>query len=212
MARWIKTSLVLALAAATALVGVVATGATAKRKPPSCLRGGAVLSIAQLNTQLVHFKHKPGRRGDDALLACWRPTGERGKIRPQVFVGDQLEILEGRWVGGWTTRSTANGERRTAFVYDAELQQTVHRSTACNDAPSGVDAVAFLPYGGMAFACKRLLIFMDRTEYIPRELEPPGTNVLSVAFSHFHRVARLFWTIEGDPPVTKSIRLDGKGP
>jgi hypothetical protein len=218
MSRCIKTSLVLAVA--SALVAVVATGASAKRNRPSCYRGGAILVQAESTTRIVHFKHKPGRRGDDALLACWEPTGRRHKIVPEVFVGTQLEVVEGRWVGGLVTRDTAKANggatlSTTAFVYDAELQKTVHRSTACNDSPHrvggdafvGVDSVAFLPYGGMAFACDRLLLFRDRTAYAPEELEPPGTPILSVAFSRYHRVARLFWTIERDPPVTKSIRL-----
>jgi hypothetical protein len=209
MSRCIKTLLVLALA--TAPVAVSATGASAKRKRPSCYRGGAVLVMAQYTTQIVHFRYKTGsRRGHDALLACWAPTGRRRKISPQVFVGNQLEIVEGRWVGGLAFRNTAKqpgfgGDITTAFVYDAQLGKTVHRSTECNDV--GVDSVAFLPYGGMAFACNRLLLYRTPDEYVPHELEPPGTPILSVAFSHYHRVARLFWTIEGDPPVTKSIRL-----
>jgi hypothetical protein len=221
MTRRIPLVTVLALAVTAALAA--SPIAAAKRKPPSCTRGGATLVAAEGKTRIVRVKHKPGKQRTrvDALLACWTSTGKRGEILREEDFGDdfqertQFEILDGRWIGAYELHTGGISESATALVYDAYNRKTVHKSagTAC-DADrgdfSGVDDVAFLPNGGMAFACNRLLMFKNRDSATAQELEPAGTFVLSLAVSQFHRGfgPRLYWTIEsGNQQTTKSLPL-----
>ena len=218
MTRRLTTAV--ALAVVSALVAVPA--ASAKRKPPSCYRGGATLVAADGKTRIVRVKHKPGkqRTRDDALLACWTSTGKRGEILREQDFGDdfrestQFQIVDGRWIGAFEDHEGGVTESTSALVYDAYNRKTLHTSAACDVERgdlTGIDDVAFLPNGGMAFACNRLLMFKDRSSTTPQELEPPGTFVLSLAVSLIHHGfgPRLYWTIEGanNQQTTKSLPL-----
>jgi hypothetical protein len=216
MTRRTTTAAVLAIAA---LLVAGAPTASAKRKPPSCYRGGATLVAADGNTRIVRVKHTPGRQRtrNEALLACWAPTGLRGEILREQDFGDDFvehtafEIVDGRWIGAFETHSGGITESTSALVYDARNRKTVHKSDACDVERgdfSGVDDAAFLPNGGMAFSCDRLLLFKDRNSTTPQELEPAGTFVLNLGVSHRHRGfgPRLYWTVErGNQQTTKSI-------
>jgi hypothetical protein len=193
--------------------------ASAKGKPPSCYRGGATFVAGEGKTRIVRVKHTPGkqRTRNEALLACWTSTGKRGEILREQDFGDDFverthfEIVDGRWIGAFETHSGGITESTSALVYDPYNRKTVHKSTACNVERgdfSGVDDAAFLPNGGMAFSCNRLLLFKNRSATTPQELEPNGTFVLSLAVSHSHRGfgPRLYWTVEsGNQQTTKSI-------
>lgn len=195
--------------------------ASAKRKPPSCYRGGATLVAADGNARVVRVKHKPpkGATSNDFLLSCWAPTGRRGKILTEREFGDdlrvqtQIEIVDGRWVGAYIDFLGGVTESTKALVYDARNHRTVHDSRACDVERgdfTGVDDVAFLPSGGMAFACSRLLMFKDAGSATTQDLEPVGTFVLNLAVAHQHRGfgPRLYWTVEvGQTQTVKSLPL-----
>ena len=199
------------------------SAASAKRKPRSCYRGGATLVAADGNARIVRVKHTPGRQRtrNEALLACWAPTGLRGEILREQDFGDdfvehtRFEIVDGRWIGAFETHTGGISESTSALVYDARNRKTVHKSTACDVERgdfTGVDDVAFLRNGGMAFACNRLLLFKDRNAATPQEIEPVGTFIINLAVSHRNRGfgPRLYWTVEsGNQQTTKSIPLGG---
>jgi hypothetical protein len=222
MTRRIPLVTVLAFAAAVALVA--STTAAAKRKPPSCTRDGATLVAAEGKVRVVRVKHTPGkqRTRNEALLACWTSTGKRGEILREQDFGDdfqertQFEIVDGRWIGAYELHSGGITESATALVYDPYNRKTVHRSagTLCDAERgdfSGPDDVAFLPNGGMALACNRLLMLKDRSSTTAQELEPNGTFVFSLGVSQHHRGfgPRLYWTVESanQQQTTKSIPL-----
>jgi hypothetical protein len=219
MSRDIKTILPAILS--VSLLALAPAGAAAKRKPPSCYRGGATLVAADGKVRIVRVKHTPGRQRtrNEALLACWTSTGKRGEILREQDFGDdfrehtQFEIVDGRWIGAFEVHEGGISESTSALVYDAYNRKTVHKAHACDVERgdfTGVDDVAFLPNGGMAFSFNRLLMFKNRNSTALQELEPTGTFVISVAVSHFRRGfgARLYWTVESaNQQTTKSIPL-----
>jgi hypothetical protein len=216
-----RTKITVFAALCVALVASAAVGTAAGRKPPSCMRDGATLVAAEGKVRIVRVKHKPGkqRTRDDALLACWTSTGRRGEILREQDFGDdfrertQFEIVDGRFIGAFEVHEGGVSESTSALVYDAYNRRTLHKSDACDVERgdfTGVDDVAFLPNGGMAFSCNRLLMFKNRNSTTPQELEPTGTFVISVAVSHLRRGfgPRLYWTIEsGNQQTTRSLAL-----
>jgi hypothetical protein len=204
-----------------ASLGALGGADVAAAKRLSCYRGGATLVAADGKVRIVRVKHKPGRQRtrDDALLACWTSTGHRGEILREQDFGDdfrertQFQIVDGRWIGAFESHEGGVSESTSALVYDALHRKTLHTSEACDVERgdlTGIDDVAFLPNGGMAFSCNRLLMFKDRNATTPQELEPQGTFVLSLAVTHFRRGAgpRLYWTVEaGNQQTTKSLAL-----
>ena len=72
---------------------------------------------------------------------------------------------------------------------------------------SGVEDAAFLPRGGLAYACGRLRIADSKGD---RELEPPGTDVrnLAVSFNTRGFNSRLYWVVvTGNVTQEKSLDL-----
>jgi hypothetical protein len=204
-----------------ASLSVLGGADTAAAKRLSCYRGGATLVAADGKVRILRVKHRPGRQRtrDDALLACWTSTGKRGEILRERDFGDdfrehtQFQIVEGRWIGAFETHEGGITESTSALVYDPYNRKTVHTSKACDVERgdlTGIDDVAFLPNGGMVFACNRLLMFKDRNSVTPQELEPAGTFVLSLAVSLIHHGfgPRLYWTVEtGNQQTAKSLAL-----
>jgi hypothetical protein len=89
-----------------------------------------------------------------------------------------------------------DAEHDEARVYDARTGRRLHDTNACGDLDedfSGVQEVVFLPHGGMAFSCERLLLYRRGSSQRPIELEPPGTFVGYLAASSSLGSFVLYW-------------------
>jgi len=121
-----------------------------------------------------------------------------------------VEIVDGRYVGVVLTGEGGVSIGVTASVFDARRAQRLHRSTACDaddDDFRGPDDVAFLPRGGMAFACGALYLFRTAATKTAQQLEPAGAGArsLGLAANSDSFVDRLYWTL-GDGSI-KSLDL-----
>jgi hypothetical protein len=219
-----KRALLAALAAAvvTSLIAVV-PAALSTHRPPSCLRDGARLVAAEGNVRVVRVKtRRPARATrSESLLACWAPTGRRGTVVRELDFGDDLrtrsviEIVDGRYVGAIVDYEGGVTETIRAHVYDARNRRKVHDSRPCDFERgdfTGTDDVAFLPRGGMAFACSRLVMFKDASSTTLQTLEPAGTDVRNLAVGRFSRgfSPRLYWSVfTGDQATAKSLPITG---
>jgi hypothetical protein len=207
------------LAATLVLAAVPLSEAQAASR--SCQRGGAELEQASGNVRIVR-KELPLRRFDtrrEAVLGCWVPTGRRRTLIEERDLGDDLvtsshiEIVDGRYAGVIATFTGGVTESTRARLFDVRNRRTVHESTECAHERgdfSGPDDVVFLPGGGMAFSCNRLLMFRDRSSTTPQELEPDGTDVrqLAVATNARNFGSRLYWTVEiAGTPTARSLVL-----
>jgi len=193
--------------------------ATADAKPPSCTRGGATLEAASGKVRVVRRELKTQSRQEtrrEGLSACWAPTGKRFRIATEQDFGDDLrsrthvEIVDGRYVGVVLTGEGGVSIGVTASVFDARKAQRLHRSTLCDaddDDFRGPDDVAFLPRGGMAFACGALYLFRTAATKTAQQLEPAGAGArsLGLAANSDSFVDRLYWTL-GDGSI-KSLDL-----
>ena len=193
---------------AVLLAALLVPAAVADAKPPSCTRGGATLEEASGNVRVVRRGLKTNGVNEtrrDGLSACWAPTGKRFRVATERDFGDDLrsssriEIVDERYVGIVTDFVGGVSESRSAAVWDAKTRRRLHASKACDVDQgdfSGVDDVAFLPRGGMAMSCRKLLLFRTGATKTPEQLEAGGVRSLAVTrHSHFF-IARLYWTLE----------------
>ena len=179
----------------------------AEAKTPSCTRGGAKLEAADGKVRVVRKKLEltKQRTRREALMACWTSSGKRKTIVLEEDLGDDLvthsalEIVDERYVGIVTDFVGGVSDSRSAAVWDAKTRRRLHASKACDVDQgdfSGVDDVAFLPRGGMAMSCRKLLLFRTGATKTPEQLEAGGVRSLAVTrHSHFF-IARLYWTLE----------------
>jgi hypothetical protein len=207
-----------ALPLLTALA-VLALAAPAHAATRSCLRDGAKLLAASGSVRVVSVKQKPSgnvtRR--DRIYGCWVTTGRRFTMfESRDFGLDEIErdaftIVDNRYAGALRDFEGGVSEARSAATYDVKSRRPLHDSAACDNVDfgdfSGVEDVAFLPGGGLAYACGRLRIADAKGD---RELEPPGTVVrhLAVGDNSFGFRARLYWTVvSGTTETLKSLDL-----
>ena|SRR5215208_2186630 len=203
--------------AAAFVVIAVCTARAAVAAPHSCTGARAKLEAASGNTRVLRRKLRP--RDDEtrreAVVVCWVPTGKRRTIVLEREFGDDLgmrtsiEIIGGRYVGVVVRTAGGEVEDISAELWDAKRLRKLHTTEACEGDPfgetTGIGDVEFLPGGGMAFSCQRLLLFRRASSRTAEELEPAGTNVgfLAVAGSDVSFL-RLYWTRDGMP---KSLDL-----
>ena len=202
---------------------MLATSSAGAAKPGSCTRGHATLEAASGPVRVVRTtaKRQSGHETRrEHLLACWARTGRRFVINREVDFGldniarSQVEIVDRRYVGVVAQNEGGVSESLQARVYDVRAGRLLHTSKACEagdtDDHVGVDDVAFLDGGGMAMACRKLLLYRHAGSAL-ETLEPQGTWVRQVAVSEdsFGFGPRLFWVVggEGNAETTKSIAL-----
>jgi hypothetical protein len=185
----------------------------------SCTRDGAKLLAASGSVRVVSMKEtlQPSDTRRDRVLGCWTSTGRRFTMFESRDAGldeirhDAFTIVDGRYAGVLTRIEGGVSEDQRAAVYDVKTRKRLHRSTACDSVDTGdfggVTDAAFLPRGGLAYACGRLRIADGHGD---RELEPAGTDVRQLAVgdnSHDFR-ARLYWTVvSGGAETLKSLDL-----
>jgi hypothetical protein len=218
-AAWSGLAVLVATAAfvVAACTAPVAVGAT-----ESCTRGGAKLVAASGKTRVLRRKLRPRLDGEtrrEAVLACWAPTGKRKTLVLEREFGDDLamrttiEIVGGRYVGVLVRTTGGEVEDISAELWDAKRQRKLHTTEACDTDPfgetTGIADVVFLPGGGMAFACQRLLLFRRASSRTAEELEPAGTRVgfLAVGGGSDGSFIRLYWTRDGITPKSLDLRI-----
>jgi hypothetical protein len=124
---------------------------------------------------------------------------------------DSFAVVDGRYAGALMDFEGGVSEARSAATFDVKARKRLHTSAPCDEVDngdfSGIDDVAFLPRGGLAYSCRRLRIADAHGD---RELEPPGTDVrhLAVGGNTFGFNARLYWTVvSGATETLKSLDL-----
>lgn len=201
---------VLATAAAILAVAVMAAPASAA---PSCSRGGAKLLAASAKVRVVAVKHKPKNQESrrDRILGCRIATGRRFEMffardfGLDLIERDTFEIVQDRYIGVIRDFEGGASESRTAATYDTFTRKKLRTSAPCDSVDAGdfggVEDAAFLPRGGLAYACGRLRISDAQGD---RELEPPGTDVRNLAVSFHTRGfnSRLHWVVVAGNVVT----------
>jgi hypothetical protein len=211
-----------ALAAVLALLAVLMLGSpaadAAKKKP--CTRGHATLVAVGGGVRVVRVKVKKQSSHEtrrEYVLACWAKTGKRTIVSREVDFGldniarTQVEIVDGRYVGVREQNEGGVSESDQARVYDARTGKLLHTSKVCEDGDTddhvGVDDAAFLPNGGLAMACRKLVVYRNATSAL-ETLEPEGTWVLQIAVSKssFGFGPRLFWVLSSDGGLTTTTK------
>jgi hypothetical protein len=181
----------------------------------NCTRDGAKQLAASGSVRVVSMKEKLQRSDTrrDRVLGCWTSTGRRFTMFESRDAGldeiqhDAFTIVDNRYAGVLTRIEGGVSEDQRAAVYDVKTRKRLHRSTACDSVEDGVADVAFLPRGGLAYACGRLRVADSHGD---RELEPAGTDVrsLAVATNSHDFSARLYWTVvSGGTETLKSLDL-----
>ncbi len=202
------------------LAPLLLPAAVADAKPRSCTRGGATLEEASGNVRVVRRKLKTQSAQEtrrEGLSACWAPTGRRFRIATEQDFGDDLisrtsvQIVDERYVGVVLTGEGGVSIGVTASVFDARKAKRLHRSKACDaddDDFRGPDDVAFLPRGGMAFACGALFYFRTAATKTAQQLEPAtaGARQLGVSTRADGFFDRLYWTLADG--TVKSLDLE----
>ena len=170
--RLARTSvLVLLLLGAVALCGGAVAADAAKR--PSCYRGHAHFEAGSGDTIVVRVtarRESSHETRHENLLACWGRTGKRTVISQEVDFGDDnrasttVQIVQGRYVGVTERNEGGVSEDISARVYDARKGVKLHDSAdTCDKVDqgdfAGVDDVALLQDGGVAWSCQRLLLY-----------------------------------------------------
>jgi hypothetical protein len=198
---------------------VLALAAPAHAASKSCLRDGGKLLAASGSVRVVSVKEKPSgnvtRR--DRIYGCWVTTGRRFTMfESRDFGLDEIErdsftIVDQRYAGALMDFEGGASEARSAATFDVKARKALHDTGPCDEVDSGdfsgVDDVAFLPKGGLAYSCNRLRIADSHGD---RQLEPPGTDVrdLAVGDNSFGFNARLYWTVvTGMTETLKSLDL-----
>jgi hypothetical protein len=192
-----------AIAGAAVALAIAAAPAAAA---PSCSRGGGTILAASERTRVVSIPNRPHKAETrrDHILGCRVPTGRRFELFYSRSFGldlmehDSFQIVEDRYIGAIRTFEGGVSESRTAATYDTVTRTKLRDSDPCDAVDSGdlsgVEDAAFLPRGGLAYACGRLRI-SDRLG--DRELEPPGTDVRQLGVSLHARGSnsRLYWVV-----------------
>ena len=183
--------------------------AAADAKAPSCTRGGATLEEASGNVRVVRRELKTQSSSEtrrEGLIACWAPTGKRFRIATERDFGDDLrsstsvEIVDERYVGVVLTGEGGVSIGVSASVFDARKARHLHSSSPRCDADDddfrGLDDVAFLPKGGMAFTCGPLWLFENAAQKTATMLEPAsaGARSLGLAAVSDAFIDVLYWT------------------
>jgi hypothetical protein len=207
------------LAAVAATATALALTAAPAHAAPSCSRGGGTILAASAKTRVVSIPNRPrnAETRRDHILGCRVPTGRRFELFFSRSFGldlierDRYEIVEDRYIGVIRDFEGGVSESQTAATYDAFTRRKLRHSGPCDAVDtgdfSGVEDAAFLPRGGLAYACGRLRISDAKGD---RELEPPGTDVRHLAVSLNTRGfnSRLFWVVvTGGVAQPKSLDL-----
>jgi hypothetical protein len=208
----------LCLTAATALAAL-ALSAAAAEAAPNCSRGGGKVVAASAKVRVIAIANKPKNQESrrDHILGCRVATGKRFELffardfGLDLIERDDYEIVEERYIGVIRDFEGGVSESRTAATYDTFTRKKLRNSGPCDSVDtgdfSGVEDAAFLPRGGLAYACGRLRISDSKGD---RELEPPGTDVrnLAVSFNTRGFNSRLYWVVvAGAATTAKSLDL-----
>jgi hypothetical protein len=208
----------IALGSATGLAAL-ALGAATAQAAPSCSRGGGKVVAASAKVRVISIANKPhgqeSRR--DHIFGCRVATGKRFELffardfGLDLIERDDYEIVQERYIGVIRDFEGGVSESRTAATYDTFIRTKLRTSEPCDNIDtgdfSGVEDAAFLPRGGLAYACGRLRISDSKGD---RELEPPGTDVrnLAVSFNTRGFNSRLYWiVVAGAVTTAKSLDL-----
>jgi hypothetical protein len=208
----------LCLTAATALAAL-ALSAAAAQAAPNCSRGGGKVVAASAKVRVIAIANKPKNQESrrDHILGCRVATGKRFELffardfGLDLIERDDYEIVEERYIGVIRDFEGGVSESRTAATYDTFTRTKLRNSGPCDSVDtgdfSGVEDAAFLPRGGLAYACGRLRISDSKGD---RELEPAGTDVrnLAVSFNTRGFNSRLYWVVvAGNVTTAKSLDL-----
>jgi hypothetical protein len=208
----------LCLTAASALAAL-ALSASAAQAAPNCSRGGGKVVAASAKVRVIAIANKPKNQESrrDHILGCRVATGKRFELffardfGLDLIERDDYEIVEERYIGVIRDFEGGVSESRTAATYDTFTRKKLRNSGPCDSVDtgdfSGVEDAAFLPRGGLAYACGRLRISDSKGD---RELEPPGTDVrnLAVSFNTRGFNSRLYWVVvAGNVTTAKSLDL-----
>lgn len=214
-----RATLILGSTVAATACALACLATTAQARVPSCTRGGATLLAADGATRVisvrVRARNQETRR--DYVMGCRTPTGRRfGLFLRRDFGLDLIErdaftVVDGRYIGVLRDFEGGVSESQSAAVWDSWTRTRLHDSKRCDEVDSGdfsgVEDVAFLPRGGMAYACQGLRIADARGD---RELEPAGTDVRNVVVSIPSRgvAPRLYWVVvNGAAEQVKSLAI-----
>jgi hypothetical protein len=208
----------LCLTAATTLAAL-ALPASAAEAAPNCSRGGGKVVAASAKVRVIAIPNKPKNQESrrDHILGCRVATGKRFELffardfGLDLIEHDDYEIVDERYIGVIRDFEGGVSESRTAATYDTFTRKKLRNSGPCDSVDtgdfSGVEDAAFLPRGGLAYACGRLRISDSKGD---RELEPPGTDVrnLAVSFNTRGFNSRLYWVVvTGNVAQEKSLDL-----
>jgi hypothetical protein len=208
----------LGLTATTALAALALCAATAQAAP-SCSRGGGKVVAASAKVRVIAIPNTPKNQESrrDRILGCRVATGKRFELffardfGLDLIERDDYEIVDERYIGVIRDFEGGVSESRAAATYDTFTRKKLRNSGPCDSVDtgdfSGVEDAAFLPRGGLAYACGRLRISDSKGD---RELEPPGTDVrhLAVSFNTRGFNSRLYWVVvSGNVTTTKSLDL-----
>jgi hypothetical protein len=204
------------LAATGAALALTADAAEAA---PNCSRGGGKVVAASAKVRVIAIANRPKNQESrrDHIFGCRVTTGKRFELffardfGLDLIERDDYQIVDERYIGVIRDFEGGVSESRTAATYDTFTRKKLRHSGPCDSVDtgdfSGVEDAAFLPRGGLAYACGRLRI-SDATG--DRELEPPGTDVrnLAVSFNTRGFNSRLYWVVvAGGTETAKSLDL-----
>jgi hypothetical protein len=204
---------------ATTTLAVLALSASAAEAAPNCSRGGGKVVAASAKVRVIAIPNKPKNQESrrDHILGCRVATGKRFELffardfGLDLIERDDYEIVDERYIGVIRDFEGGVSESRTAATYDTFTRKKLRNSGPCDSVDtgdfSGVEDAAFLPRGGLAYACGRLRISDSKGD---RELEPPGTDVrnLAVSFNTRGFNSRLYWVVvTGNVAEEKSLDL-----
>jgi hypothetical protein len=206
------------LAASIAALALAAAPA-AHAAPPNCSRGGAKILAADGPVRIVSIAGKPvhSESRHDHIYGCRVPTGRRFTLLVARDFGldliehDHFTIVQQRYIGVLQDFEGGASESQSATTWDTFTRTKLHDSKPCDSVDrgdfGGIDDVAFLPRGGLAYTCNQLRIADGHGD---RQLEPAGTDVrnLAVSINSHDFSARLYWVVVNGATVTpKSLDL-----
>jgi hypothetical protein len=204
---------------AVTILAALALSASAAEAAPNCSRGGGKVVAASAKVRVISIPNKPRNQESrrDRILGCRVATGKRFELffardfGLDLIERDDYEIVDERYIGVIRDFEGGVSESRTAATYDTFTRKKLRNSGSCDSVDtgdfSGVEDAAFLPRGGLAYACGRLRISDSKGD---RELEPPGTDVrnLAVSFNTRGFNSRLYWVVvTGNVAQEKSLDL-----
>ena len=204
---------------AVTILAALALSASAAGAAPNCSRGGGKVVAASAKVRVISIPNKPRNQESrrDQILGCRVATGRRFELffardfGLDLIERDTYEFVQERYIGVIRDFEGGVSESRTAATYDTFTRKKLRDSDPCDSVDtgdfSGVEDAAFLPRGGLAYACGRLRISDSKGD---RELEPPGTDVrnLAVSFNTRGFNSRLYWVVvTGNVTQEKSLDL-----